>query len=468
MSSKQSYDDDSDKSDSLICGFGPRRGHDESESIDDSTTVGASSGDADIKEISETLNSSLIIGFGRGDGGSFASSGQSTGGEEMNGKTVYQTKQQAQESPRPAADTMGATTTNNNYVSGKSELDEDYAEIRIQHMPLSVPTKKGDSSNTSVPRREISRVNSNRSVGSEGGWSMASEDAIVLMTNMLENSEDGSDGGMSDEDANEIIGRIYKKRVSDKDDQIPFELEINTSSMISPPLRHRSVGDIGGTTTLEKSLDKSRRRASDGILTAGSKVEERQPSSSPSVTHNQPPNSAVRAEQNILGKPLPKPPQNAEQAIPLPRKDDTGNMSSQPPNNQTNNEPPKSFTSGFSAGVEPMQSRRLSNGMDLCLDVIEEDESDESTATNSILKSSQTSKTSSKQTSQSAAVAFEDIIEDVFPMPTSEPLGEHAKSMAVQLGMVDTPKRRMRECDIMSGILFMLRSSSANISLYVH
>ncbi len=212
--------------------------------------------------------------------------------------------------------------------------------------------------------------------------------------------------------------------------------------MISPPLRHRSVGDIGGTSTLDKSLDKSRRRASDGIL------EERQSSTSPSVTQ-QPTNSAVRADQNILSKPLPKPPQNAEQATPLPRKDDTGNnMSSQPPSSQTNNEPTKSYTSGFSAGVEPMQSRRLSNGMDLCLDVIEEDESDESTAANSILKSSQTSKTSSKQTSQSAAVAFEDIIEDAFPMPTSEPLGEHAKSMAVQLGMVDKPKRKMRECGL--------------------
>ncbi len=468
MSSKQSYDDDSD---SLICGFGPRRGRAESESIDDSTTVGASSGDVDTKEISETLNSSLIIGFGRGEGGSFASSGQSTGGgEEMNGKTVntssYQTKlqlggDQSQESSRASADTMGAATPTNKYVSGKSELDETTSEIRIQHMPLSIPTKKGDSSNTSVPRRELSRVNSNRSVGSEGGWSMASEDAIVLMTNLLENSDNGSDGGVSDEDANEIIGRVYKKRLSDKDDQIPFELEINTSSMISPPVRHRSVGDIGGTTTLDKSLDKNRRRASDGIL------EERQSSTSPLVTQ-QPPNSLVRADQNILSKPLPKPPQNAEQAIPLPRKDDTGNnLSPQPLSSQTNNEPTKSCTSGFSAGVEPMQSRRLSNGIDLCLDVIEEDECDESTASNSILKSSQTSKTSSKQTSQSAAGAFEDIIEDEFPMPTSETLGEHAKSMAVQLGMVNKPKRKMGECDL-HGFLYMLRSSSANISLSVH
>ncbi len=384
------------------------------------------------------------------------------GGGEMNGKTVnfstYPTKQQfaggggggdqSQESSRAAADNIMGATTSNNYVNIKSERDENNSEIQIQHMPLSIPTKTGDSS-SSLPRREISRVGSSRSVGSDGCWSMASEDAIVLMTNMLENSENGSDAGMSDEDANEIIGRIYKKRRPDNDDAIPFELEINTSSMVSPPLRHRSVGDVGGTS-LEKSLDKNLRRNSDGIMAAGSNVEGSQPTSSSSGAL-QPPNSAVRADQ-ILGKPLRKPPQNAEQAI----QDDTGNMAQQPPSSQTNNEPTKSYSPGFSAGVEPMQSRRLSNGMDLCLDpLIEEDESDESTTTNSILKSSQTSKTSSKQTSQSAAVAFEDIIEETFPIPTAEPLGEHAKSMALQLGMVDKPKRRMRECDIMSGILYL-------------
>ena len=88
--------------------------------------------------------------------------------------------------------------------------------------------------------------------------------------------------------------------------------------------------------------------------------------------------------------------------------------------------------------------------MDVCLDVIAEDESDESTAaSHSVLKSSQSSKTSSKQTSQSGAAAFEDIIdESSFSMPNSEPLGEHAKSMAMQLGMVNKPKRSMRKCDL--------------------
>jgi len=462
MSSKQSYDDDSDKSDSLICGFGPRRGH--AESIDgDSATAGASLGDNDSKEVpeTETLNANLICGFGRGgDGGSFASSGPESTGSEMLAAlmedepvdmTTYQIKQQlgngdqSQASSRAAANGTGATSPNNN-IDSKNERDEDNYDIQIQHVPISVPTKTGDSS--SGPRRGISRISSNRSVGSDGGMSMASEDAIVLMSNMLDNS-DRSNDTMSDGEE-EIIGRVYKKKPTDTYDSIPFELSINTSSMVSAPTRQRSFVDSGGTTP-EISVDKSRRRNSDSILPASKaawKEEERQKSSSPTVEPISP-NSALRAEQ-MMGKPLPKTPQSVEQAIAVPKSslrnnvDHGPNMPSQPPSNQTNTEPVKTSAPDFPAGVQPIQSRRRSSGMDLFLDVIAEDETDESTdAANSILKSSQTSKTSSKQTSQSATVAFEDIIEDSFSIPTSEPLGEHAKSMAVQLGMVDKPKRKM-------------------------
>lgn len=442
MSSKLSYgSSDSDKSDSLICGFGPRRGH----------AGSISSGDND------ELNENLICGFGRGgDGGSFASSGQSTGsgdilaamkgGDIINGHTVAntatnQTKQQigngdqSQPLSRAAADTRGEVSPINNDMN---EHEENYQkDIQIQH----IPTKTDDGGDDSSPRRR-------RSIGSEGGLSMASEDAIVLMMNMLENSdEDGSNDGMSDEAGNEIIGRVYKKKPSEDFDSIPIELEINTSSMVSPPpIRHqdrRSVGDVGRTTS-KIALDTNQRRKSDGVLAAtGKKDEEIKQSPSP-VVKSQPPNSALSAEQ-MMGIPLPKQPQNVEQAIPLPKKDNGGNnLSSQPITIQTNTEPKKSFTPAV-----PL-SRRRSSGMDVCLDVIAEDESDESTAaSHSVLKSSQSSKTSSKQTSQSGAAAFEDIIdESSFSMPNSEPLGEHAKSMAMQLGMVNKPKRSMRKCDL--------------------
>ena len=230
MSSKQSYDDDSDKSDSLICGFGPRRGN--AESIDgDSATAGASLGDNDSKEVpeTETLNANLICGFGRGgDGGSFASSGPESTGSEMLAAlmedepvdmTTYQIKQQlgngdqSQASSRAAANGTGATSPNNN-IDSKNERDEDNYDIQIQHVPISVPTKTGDSS--SGPRRGISRISSNRSVGSDGGMSMASEDAIVLMSNMLDNS-DRSNDTMSDGEE-EIIGRVYKKKPNDNYD----------------------------------------------------------------------------------------------------------------------------------------------------------------------------------------------------------------------------------------------------------
>ena len=71
-------------------------------------------------------------------------------------------------------------------------------------------------------------------------------------------------------------------------------------------------------------------------------------------------------------------------------------LSSQPPSHQTNSEPIKSYTVGFSTAVEPIQTRRRSSGMDIGLDVIAEDESDDSTAAISVLKSSQNS---SKQAS---------------------------------------------------------------------
>jgi hypothetical protein len=89
--------------------------------------------------------------------------------------------------------------------------------------------------------------------------------------------------------------------------------------------------------------------------------------------------------------------------------------------------------------------------MDIGLDVIAEDESDDSTAAISVLKSSQNS---SKQASQSAALTYEDVIDEVFSMPTVEPLGEHAKSMAMQLGMVDRPKRKMCECDFIFSFVY--------------
>jgi hypothetical protein len=497
MSSKQSYDgDDSDKSDSLICGFGPRR-RGRAESMDDSTYAGASALDIDTKEGGSALNSSLICGFGGGgDENSFVSSGQSTGSDmfaalmedEMNGKTaqttIDQTKQQlgnvehSQASARASENGLGATSNNTNVKNERDQVSRTNYELRIETVPLTVPTKTDSSPG---PRRGLPRVSSNRSVGSEGDLSMASEDAIVLMSNLLENnSEDGSNDAMNNKAENEIIGRVYKSRPSDKYDSIPFELEIDPSlweSMGSPPAKHsarqhdrRRSAEVVGEKPPDKSLDKRLRRNSDGIMAttmAARKEVDRQQSSSPTVEPKAP-KSVLRAEPTV-DKPLPKPPQNLEQFIPIPlSKNDadkhqasvlksTGRhvslsdnvehvdiMSSQPPSHQTNSEPVKSYTVGFPSAVEPIQTRRRSSGMDIGLDVIEEDESDDSTANNSVLKSSQNS---SKQASRSAALAYEDVIDEAFSIPTFEPLGEHAKSMAMQLGMVDRPKRKICECD---------------------
>ena len=474
MSSKHSYDgDDSDKSDSLICGFGPRRGH--TESIDDSTAVGgASARYIDVKEDGDVLNASLICGFGGGDGNSFSSSGQSTGSgdmlaalmeHEMNAKTINekndQTRQQlgngdhSNVSPRADENGLGAASKNSN-MDGKNERDEvsrNNNAIRIEHVPFTVPTKIEEGG----LRRGVPRVSSSRSIGSEGGLSMASEDAIVLMINMLENSDDGSNDAKNDKREDEIIGRVYKTKPNGNYDSIPIELEINANweSMVSPPTkqpgRHKqnrrgSDGVVGGATSDKNSLDKRLRRSSDGMLAATMAVreEERRQSSSPTV-EPKPPKTALRAEP-IIDNPLPKP-QSVEEAMKSPVRHVSINNNVEQID-KTNSEHVKSYTVGFPAVVEPIQTRRRSSGMDVALDVIAEDESDDSTAANSILKSSLTSKNSSKQASQSAAVAYEDVIdEDSFRMPAAEPLGEHAKSMAMQLGMVDRPKRKMGECD---------------------
>jgi hypothetical protein len=495
MSNKHSDDgDESDKSDSLICGFGPRR-RGRAESTDDSTFAGASAGDNDTKEGSNALNSSLICGFGGGggDGNSFASSGQSTGSDmlaalmedEMNGKTAHTTNDQTNRklgNGDHSAAENGSATSNNINTDVKNERDKvsrSNYELRIETAPLTVPTK---TSSSPSGRRAIPRVSSNRSIGSEGDLSMASEDAIVLMSNLLEDSEDGSNDAMDNKAQNEIIGRVYKKRPSDKYDSIPFELEINPAlweSMASPPAKHpvrqqdRRRTEVLGGAPPDKSLDTRLRRNSDGIVAAATmaavkKEEERRQSSSPTA-ETKAANSALRAKPTI-DKPLPNPPQTLKQTTPLSKKDTdkhqasvlkspvrhvslNGNveLSSQPPSHQTNSEPIKSYTVGFSTAVEPIQTRRRSSGMDIGLDVIAEDESDDSTAAISVLKSSQNS---SKQASQSAALTYEDVIDEVFSMPTVEPLGEHAKSMAMQLGMVDRPKRKMCECDFIFSFVY--------------
>lgn len=514
-SSKQSYDgDDSDKSDSLICGFGPRRGRRIS-GDDSSASAGASNNMDDV-------NASLICGFGGGDGNSFTSSGQSMDSNMIatliednqtkgntNSLNHHQTTPQSQlgrdnshntnngghshyPHASPHTERNGLSDAldgkNDNYhlstVTAHSETNHD---IQVEHRPLTVPTKTDPSGS---PRRPIPRVSSSRSVGSEGDMSMASEDAIVLMINMLENGEEGSDDVINNKgaDEKEIIGRVYKKKPTNDYASIPVELEINPSSwesMLSPASsnlgrqadtgRRRSTGPVQIGKSAEKTHDKRLRRSSDGILAstmAVRKEDERRQQSSSTAIEPKPHHSPVRSEP-IIDKTLPKlydaplSKKDAEkhQASTVPKSTArhvsiNNNVShidnvppSQPPSYQTKtSEPVISFAMGFPTTIEPIQSeRRRSSGMDQGLDVIAEDEAtDDSTAANSVFKSSQTSKTSTRAGSQSSATSYEDVIEDSFSMPTAEPMGEHAKSMARQLGMVDkrsSNKRRMREFD---------------------
>ena len=516
-SSKQSYDgdDSDDKSDSLICGFGPRRKRRIS-GDDSSASAGASNDHMD------DVNASLICGFGGGDGNSFTSSGQSIDSNtiaalfednQTNGNTNSLNNHQTttQQSQLGKDDSHSTNNGGYNYPqasphterNGKNDHDrlgtvaahsEANDDIQVQHFPLTVPTKTDPSGS---PRRPIPRVSSSRSVGSdsrsvgsEGDMSMASEDAIVLMINMLENGEEGSDDVINDKgaDEKEIIGRVYKKKPTNDYASIPVELEINPSSwesMLSPASsnlgrqadtgRRRSAGPghIGKST--EKTHDKRLRRSSEGILASTMAVrteDERRQQSSSTAIEPKPRNSPVRSEPiidktvpKLYDDPLSKKDAEKHQASTAPKStvrhvSINNNVShidnvppSHPPSYQTKTgEPVESFAMGFPTTIEPIQpERRRLSGMDQGLDVIAEDEAtDDSTAANSIYKSSQTSKASTRAGSQSSATSYEDLIEDSFSMPTAEPMGEHAKSMARQLGMVDkrsSNKRRMSELD---------------------
>lgn len=491
-SSKQSYDgdDSDDKSDSLICGFGPRRGRRIS-GDDSSASAGASNNMDDV-------NASLICGFGGGDGNSFTSSGQSMDSNtiaalfednQTNGNTNslnnHQTTQQSQlgrdnshntnngghHYPQASPHTERNEKNGHDHLSTVAAHSEANDDIQVEHLPLTVPTKTDPSGS---PRRPIPRVSSSRSVGSEGDMSMASEDAIVLMINMLENGEEGSDDVINDKgaDEKEIIGRVYKKKPTDDYASIPVELEINPSSwesMLSPASsnlgrqadtgRRRSTGPVQIGKSAEKTHDKRLRRSSDGILVS---------TSSSTAIEPKPHHSPVRSEPiidktvpKLYDEPLSKKDAEKHQASTVSKStarhvsinnnvSHIDNVSpSQPPSYQTKTgEPVKSFAMGFPSTIEPIQpERRRSSGMDQGLDVIAEDEAtDDSTAANSVFKSSQTSKASTRAGSQSSATSYEDVIEDSFSMPTAEPMGEHAKSMARQLGMVDkssSNKRRM-------------------------
>jgi hypothetical protein len=264
---------------------------------------------------------------------------------------------------------------------------------------------------------------------------------------------------MDDEHAErEIIGRVYKKRQTHDYDSIPVELKINPAlwDSMTPLAKPEAQNDRRRSAMVEEtpkiSLDK--RRNSDGILATNAmtlRQEETRQLSSPFEA--KPPHSAVLAGPTIY-KPLPKQRRSVEQAAaPSPKvaevhqesvpkspvrrvsirdiADRVENMSSQP-SYQAKSKAVKSSPLGIPTAVEPITSRRRSSGaLDQNLDVIVEDETVDSVATDSILKSSLASQYSSK------AQGF-----------NSEPIGEHAKSMARELGLLDRSKRRMCECDL--------------------
>lgn len=261
-------DDKTDSSDGdgndLICGFGRRRRHTEE------------SGDKIFSDRSG--DNTLICGFG-GDGGSCSSAGDSMqealqegmahwvfeGGDNMvPGLREGSTGSESQLNPPMNGDGLLSDLLTN---LEEAEVDDSMKETSEQEQTAevsvySVSTKVDDGSGV----RRVPRRRSNRSLDESGNsstfddMSMASEDAIVLMLDLL-NESDNEDRGKEHKRRphTEICGRIYRHVPNVDYDHLPMELEIggDTPRHGKP---HSNNNDISPLPTSIQITDSTNRR----------------------------------------------------------------------------------------------------------------------------------------------------------------------------------------------------------------
>ena len=407
-----------EESDTLICGFGLRRTQGDSNSLDSSDNFGIGG----LNNADTELNSSLICGFGDNSYGSRSSRGDIIVGviEE-------------------SISTMHHKVTDINKEVTENEIDSDKVKsskvnVSAQNngdhfFQIPIPTKTVCNSSMSVPRMD------SKSVSSEGESmvSMASEDAVVLMVNMLE--EDISE---NKEFQDEVCGRIFKRQQTSDYESIPIELEIENGvldqSWSSLPNNHISDRSGFGHEDVE-----TKKLVPEGDIFLHSR--------------------GHRTSLKNTGQPQQQKQLSSKQVGPAPHiksSNSTTYMSEKGGNNvKGRNSCGKSTVSfqslgntfsGFPSSVDQVQQRRRPSGAEN-LDVIKEDDNDSSTVATDLKNSflSQGTALSKVSDSSSGDTSFSS-------SSRLNPIGEHAKSMARQFKMdaiVDTPLRgpsqRIRE-----------------------
>ena len=390
-------DDTSRESDTLICGFGPRRRGGDANSI---------SSDNNIME--NGLNSSLICGFGGGDGNSHGSgSTGGRGGEQVTTSIMV-----------PARDTPSSAYSTS----------------------IPIPTKTEDSAS-----RGITRLDSNKSLSSEGdSMSMASEDAVVLMLNMLEEEGDNNIGGEHGKDnekfiTDEVCGRVFKRQSITDYESIPTELEIDSGAL-----------DQSWSASLHNNNNHNSDKKILQTDNENKVVEELNSHSKDLVTKSIPPQATTPESQQTAFDTRPGgPSQHPKQCLKQTGMATTKNVSinnhatyiaeNGERNGESNvgkgrnirtNKPTVSFQSLGSNNHVSFPSAVGSSEVDQNLDVIEEDESDSSTVA-SDLKYSMLSEATDVVSDASSSGSDPDF----FSSTNLTPIGEHAKSMARQLKM---------------------------------
>lgn len=496
---------DSDGSDSLICGFGPRRGR--RDSVDSGDYQSGCDDDSRRSGIDLELTESqanLICGFGGDRNGDKKTDKKGFDKSDFAVAAFEETQ-----SEDGAAQTMGAddvedkkTDTDHHAIhpdggnnghqadasiasgashdrGNKSRLrDHGGNQIVSTFLPMELKVN-APSSSARTNRDDGSLSRSLKSVDSMD-MSMASEDAIVLMYNSLDDEssdEDGEDNRAKRLKRNEnIVGRVYRGQTDDYG-SIPLELEIeseisapsdssftskqSTRSVSAPVQGHRASNGTNGEGTAVNAINGDREKIRPVPPTKVEDVAEE----SESKTKSFRPFSSQSAQNSNVNSPsekqdcIPQSESNknfGKMDMLVPTKPPALNIKERKketlndavPNNSNSN-----YAIGFPSTaptprdkISRINSLRKSTLDEDNLSIIEENDCDSSTGT-SIMQSNYSEagdddSDASGSTSKDDDLVLDSLFSRASKSKAPKPMGEHAKSMAKKLGV---PMRQLRK-----------------------
>ncbi|KAL7540936.1 hypothetical protein ACHAXR_010487 [Thalassiosira sp. AJA248-18] len=467
------------ESDTLICGFGPRRARGDSTSVDSSDNLFGTSSDGIINV--KDMQSSLICGFGC-DGNSYGSG--SSGGDifaarenriiysdttnNTEGCTVSVSREDTRLENGKRTTPLSLHKEKKGHSSSNDSASTDQDIVPAAHCTsIPIPTKTTENSREDSINLAVPRMDSSKSISSEGEMSMASEDAVVLMINMLDEVDE--DWGEKDKvdkisSQDKVCGRVFKRQYTNDYESIPIELEIDNGARdqswpslpinlgadkhmsISEKEKHRLVPEEDWMTSKSHRPISNPQPLSPKAAKTGLSQHQKQQSHKTGSTlakHVSINNSTTYIEENrgnniVKGRNICSKASVSFQSL-------------------SNN-----YTTGFPSAVDQVQQRRRSSGVDQNLDVIREDDNDSSTAATDLKNSFVSQATGSSKVSDASSSG------DASFSSSSRlnPIGEHAKSMARQLKM-DTIVDASPRGAPMKRIHFHLRNDSL-LNLSVH